>query len=130
MPFLSIFDDFCLFSLEKGPNFFLRFQNFFSRKFDPKWFQIHLFELPNSFWLIMPYYLVMLKKSFFPIFPYNLGFSEIPPSNKLKKNIRVQFFALGNIPNHKIQALKIMKIYITVWYGGAWEPYLAPRLFS
>ena len=76
----AIFYGFCWFFAyflwEKGPKNFSGSKNFFSRKFDPKWFHIHLFELPNSFWPIMLYCLVTLKKSFFPIFPNKLGSSQ------------------------------------------------------
>jgi len=76
----AIFYGFCWFFAyflwEKGPKKFSESKNFFSRKFDPKWFHIYLFELPNSFWPIMLYCLVTLKKSFFPIFPNKLGSSQ------------------------------------------------------
>ena len=74
--FLRFLLIFCLFSLGEGSKKFFGVQNFFSRKFDPKWFHIHLFELPISFWPIMLYCLVTLKKSFFPIFPNKLGSSQ------------------------------------------------------
>ena len=88
---------FAYFLWEKGPKFFMGVQKFFSQKFDPKWFQIHLFEIPNSFWLFMRYFLRMLKKSFFPIFQYKLGFSEI---HNLKKYSGPGFSLLGT--NHKM----------------------------
>ena len=67
----------------------------------------------------MHFSLVMLKMSFSHIFQYKLGFSEIPlPQNKMKKNIQGSRFALGNIPNHKIDALRITKNHMTFWYGG------------
>ena len=85
---------FAYFLRGNGPKFFSGPKNFFSQKFEPKWFQIHLFELPNSFWPIMHYYLVMLKKSFFPIFPNNLGFHAKPPyRNALKKMCLPHFHA-------------------------------------
>ena len=77
----------------------------------------------------MHFCLVMLKKSFSPIFQYKLGFSEIPPLQKMKKTYRV-LFALGNIPNHKIYVPRITKNHINFWNGGAWKAYLAPRLMS
>ena len=90
--FLPFFGDFCLFSLGKGSEIFFEGRKFFSRKFASKRFQIYLFEIPNSFWLIMCYFLVMLKKSFFPIFRYKLGFSEI---HNLKKYSGPGFSLLG-----------------------------------
>ena len=76
MPFLTVFVDFLpIFSGRRVQKIF-GVQIFFSRKFSPRWFQIHLFELPNSFWPIMLYCLVTLKKSFSPIFPNKLGSSQ------------------------------------------------------
>ena len=77
MPFLTVFVDFLpIFSGRRVQKIFRGPKIFFSRKFDPKWFHIYLFELPISFWPIMLYCLVTLKKSFFPIFPNKLGSSQ------------------------------------------------------
>ena len=85
MPFLAVLAIFAYFLWEKGPKFFLGSKNFFSKKFDPQWFQIHVFEIPNSFWLIMPYFLVMLKKRF-PLFSnINWDFPKYPLLHNLKK---------------------------------------------
>ena len=118
MAFLAVFDDFLpIFSGKRVRNFFGG-PKIFSQKFDPKWFQIHLFELPNSFWPIMHYYLVMLKKSFFPIFPYNLGFHAKPPYRNALKKCVFPINTLGNIFFHKIESLGTLKINLEFYYGG------------
>ena len=94
MPFFAFFDDFLpIFSGEMAQKIFWG-PKFFSQKFDSKRSQIHLYEPPNSFWLIIHYYLVMLKKSFLSIFPNNLGFHAKPPyRNALKKMCTHNFHA-------------------------------------
>ena len=106
-PFLKIF---CLFSLGKGSEFFLE-------NLTQKGFRFTYLNSLTHFVLTMHFCLVMLKKSFFPIFQYKLGFSEIPLT-KDEKNIQGPLFALGNIPNHKIYVLRITKNHMTFWNGG------------
>ena len=45
----------------------------------------------------------------------------------MKKGV-FTIYTLGNIKIHKIESLGTLKIKLEFYYGGAWEPYLAPRL--
>ena len=71
----------------------------------------------------------MLKKSFFPIFQYKLGFHANPPIETRWKKCVFPIYTLGDIKIHKIESLGTLEIKLEFYYGGgAWEPYLAPRL--